>query len=49
MSRRDELNNPITAKEITEAREKCKVGDKIKVFNPWRADFKRNIESYGII
>lgn len=47
MSRRDDLNSPVTADEIAEAREKCKVGDKIKVFNPWRADFKRNTESYG--
>lgn len=47
MGKRDELNKPITANEIAEARRKCQVGDKVRVFNLWRANFKRDTENYG--
>lgn len=47
MGKRNDMDNPITAEEIKEAREKCQVGDKVRVFNLWRANFKRNTESYG--
>lgn len=47
MGKRDEMNIPITAEEITEARMKCQIGDKVRVFNPRRVNLKKDTESYG--
>ncbi len=45
-----DLNVPITAEELMEAKKKCRIGDRVKVFNDWRTNLKktqRSLEKYG--
>lgn len=42
-----DLNIPITAEELTKVKKHCRIGDKVRVFNDWRINPKRNLEKYG--
>lgn len=47
---KSDLNVPITAEELMDAKKNCRIGDKVRIFNDWRTNLKntqRSLKHYG--